>query len=88
MQILIALFSNVLETITVVVFGGPWGFYHIMVEVQVYGACAQTRGKMSLLSTSLRSCRVHHPSDKFICETLVCIPDLHHIPSSFILNAL
>ena len=25
------------------------------------------------LLTSLRSCRVHHPSDKFICETLVCL---------------
>ena len=29
MQILIALCSNVLETMTVVVFGGPWGFYHL-----------------------------------------------------------
>ena len=29
MQILIALCSNVLETMTVVVFGGPWGFHHI-----------------------------------------------------------
>ena len=29
MQILIALCSNVLETVTVVVFGGPRGFYHL-----------------------------------------------------------
>ena len=73
-QILIALCSNVLETMTVVVFGDHLGFHHIwhMVEAQVYDTCAQTCGKMSLL-TSLRSCRVHHPSDNFICETLVCL---------------
>ena len=48
MQILIALCSNVLENITVVVFGGPWGggVLHIMVEDQVYDTCAQTCGKM------------------------------------------
>ena len=39
------------------------------------------------LLTSLPSCRVHHPSDNVICETLVCL-FLHHISSSFILNAL
>ena len=41
MQILIDLSSNVLKTLTVVVFGGPWWFDHIMVEAQVYHACAQ-----------------------------------------------
>ena len=46
MQILIALCSNVLETMTVVVFGDPLGFHHIMVEAQVYDTCAQTCGKM------------------------------------------
>ena len=62
--------------------GSFCGFYHIMVEAQVYGACAQTRGKMSLLSTSLRSCRVHHTSDKFICETR--IPDLLYSECSLV----
>ena len=47
MQILIALCSNVLETMTVVVFGGPcmWVSSH-MVEAQVYDTCAQICGKM------------------------------------------
>ena len=42
MQILIALCSNILKTITVMIFGGPWWCYHIMVEGRVYDACAQT----------------------------------------------
>ena len=45
MQILIALCSNVLKIMIVVIFGGPWWFDH-MVEARVNYVCAQTCGKM------------------------------------------
>ena len=45
MQILIALCSNVLETMNVVVFGDPLGFHHIWWKLKVYDTCAQTCGK-------------------------------------------
>ena len=48
MQIFIALCSNVLETVTVMFFGGPWG--HIVWKAQVYDNCAQTYGKMRFCS--------------------------------------
>ena len=71
-------------------FGGPWGVSSHMMEAQVYdkGAylCTDLWKHESLL-TSLRSCRLHHPSDNVICETLVCL-FLHHTSSSFILNAI
>ena len=41
MQILVAMCSNILKTMTVVIFGGPWWFDHIIVEARVYDACAQ-----------------------------------------------
>ena len=47
MQILIALCSNVLETVPVVVSGGPLGFYHIWWKLKsIYDTCAHTCGKM------------------------------------------
>ena len=47
MQILIALCSNVLETMTVVVFGDPLGFHHIWWKLKsMILNCAQTCGKM------------------------------------------
>ena len=45
MQILIALCSNILKIMTVVISGGPWLFDH-MVEAQIYADCAHTCGKM------------------------------------------
>ena len=71
-QILIALCSNVLETMTVVVFGDPLGFITYGGSSSLWYLCTDLWKNESLL-TSLRSCRVHHPSDNFICETLVCL---------------
>ena len=34
MQILIALCSNILKTMTVVIFGGPWWFDHILWKLE------------------------------------------------------
>ena len=61
MQILIALCSNILKTMTVVIFGG----------LITYGGssslwCLCTNlWKDESLFTGRRSCRVHHPSDQW-----------------------
>ena len=46
MQILIALCSNILKTMTVVIFGGPWWFDHILWKLESMMLVLQTCGKM------------------------------------------
>ena len=69
-QILISMCSNVLETITVVVFGCPWGFHHLW---RKFKSMILVHRLVESLLTNLCSCRVHHPSDNFICEPLGCL---------------
>ena len=50
MQILIALCSNVLETITVVVFGGHWVFHHMWWKLKSMILCTDLWENESLLT--------------------------------------
>ena len=73
MQILIALCSNILKTMTVVVFGGPLWFDHILWKLESMMLVHRLVERCESVYNR-RSCRVHHPSEDLICETLVCLP--------------
>ena len=67
MQILIALCSDILKTMTVVIFGGPWWFDHILWKLE--SMMVVERCESVYKSAFLQG----HPSEDLLCETLVCL---------------